>query len=595
MSQFKARFITYFMLATLLFSSSLASPAAVASAGASPASSSPSSGPAAAPAAVDGILSIPLTESAPKVDGFCTDYAGAVMETFVDGNGNPATVYLVHTADNVLYVCMQAQPGALATRFGSLYLDPQGDGASYVFAQKDDYALHVGILDKAKSSYHGTGVVNGYEADATIPPFWDGVAVANAEGESVEYQVSTGRFMFGANCSIFGIAVYHHWFSAIGDDYGWPSNRYFDQPRTWQLAQLDNGECANSPQGRIAYVFRGNSLDATSFYNLLTGAGYSVDLVPLGSVLSTDFTQYTLVLIANDTGNLNQWGFPSMTAAQVAKISAAKKPVIGLGEGGYAYFGQSMLFIGWPNGWHGPQQKVDQAPTAPAPYFMGLSPPIQHYTSPKNSVGIYLGGSSIPSDVIPVGLEDPTPDHASLIMQGCDLLWGNSGNPLVMTVDGITLFLNAVQYMNVFQCPTPQPPPPDCVTITKTAVPADGTPVVPGQVISYTVTYTYSDDAACENPKQARLVELAAAGHDFRPGQRQRRHLSRHGRRVGLDHQPVRRLPIEAVRGRGFRNPVRRPAPGEQPGRHPGARENAGHQQRGHPSGQLPADWIPHE
>src|SRR5207248_6299105 len=34
------------------------------------------------------------------------------------------------------------------------------------------------------------------------------------------------------------IAVYHHWLNSVGDDGGWPSNQFFDQPQTWQAALL---------------------------------------------------------------------------------------------------------------------------------------------------------------------------------------------------------------------------------------------------------------------------------------------------------------------------------------------------------------------
>ena len=106
---------------------------------------------------------------------------------------------------------------------------------------------------------------------------------------------------------------------AVGDDYGWPSNQWFDQPHTWQLVYLLNGPCNPPPGegGKIAYVFRGNTADATSFYNLLVTNGYTVTLVPLGDVLTTDFSTFDLILVADDTGNLNDWGSAGLTDSQV--------------------------------------------------------------------------------------------------------------------------------------------------------------------------------------------------------------------------------------------------------------------------------------
>ncbi|HEY3232309.1 MAG TPA: hypothetical protein VGJ87_23960, partial [Roseiflexaceae bacterium] len=336
-------------------------PASAAGAGAGPAA--PQAG---------GPLSIPFSQVLPQLDGDCGDYAGAAVQPFADGGGQTGTVFLKHDGTN-LYVCMKASPGAFKDRFGSLYLDPQGDGANYEFAQKDDYALHINIPGTTKSSFNGTGVANGYVPNAAIVPFWDGAATTNQAAESVEWKVSIGRFQLGDCGKLFGIAAYHHWFAAIGDDYGWPSNQFFDQPRTWQLAQLANGPCGGQRIGRIAYIYRGNTADASSFYNLLVGAGYTVDLIPLGNVLTTVFrsptggANYDLIIIADDTGDLNQWGSspppPGISDAQVNRIRSALIPIIGLGEGGYAFFGKLPLFIGWPNGWHGPEQLVNKALT----------------------------------------------------------------------------------------------------------------------------------------------------------------------------------------------------------------------------------------
>ena len=124
------------------------------------------------------------------------------------------------------------------------------------------------------------------------------------------------------------------------------------------------------------------------------------------------------------------------------RIRAAGIPIIGLGEGGYAFFGKLPLFIGWPNGWHGPQDRVNRAAGAPAAYYNGMiSDPSILYTAPVNEVGIYL--NAVPADVFAIGLENPDKSHASVIQQGCRLLWGFSGDPTAMAADGKTMFLNA--------------------------------------------------------------------------------------------------------------------------------------------------------
>jgi hypothetical protein len=219
-------------------------------------------------------------------------------------------------------------------------------------------------------------------------------------------------------------------------------------------------------------------------------------------------------VIADDTGSLNDWGSVGLTAAQVAKIKDANKPILGVGEGGYAFFGRLSLYIGWPRGWHGPQQSVKQAVPDPTTVWSGVASPAMHYFAPTNSVGIYLKPDPLPADVVPVGLEVPPDDHASIILQGCRMLWGAGGNPTGMTGDGKSLFLNAVNYMHTFQCPTP--PPTTCYTISKTANPLESVLVPVGGIIEYTLHYQLNTTAGC--PTAGKLVDMIPFGTMFVPG-----------------------------------------------------------------------------
>ncbi len=105
---------------------------------------------------------------------------------------------------------------------------------------------------------------------------------------------------------------------------------------------------------KIAYIFNSNlstdSSDAFSYQSFLYSSGYSTTLIKMNEVPSIDFSSYSVILIGDGTGNMDLWGDSSIVGA----IDNAAKPIIGLGEGGYAYFGRLSLKIGWPNGWHGP-------------------------------------------------------------------------------------------------------------------------------------------------------------------------------------------------------------------------------------------------
>ncbi len=450
----------------------------------------------------------------PTIDGDCSDFSDVAPQTFTDADGATSQVFFKFN-DAQLYACMKGPVGAFAERFGALYLDPQGDGSTYTFSQKDDYGLNVSVLKGTLTTRNGTGVGN-YTDNVAMAAHWTGKAKVDANSESIEWSVNYGRFGI-QQCTLFGIASYHHWMTAVGNDYGWPSNQWYDQPGTWTLARLNTGQC-DGQNGRIAYIYRGETAPASAFYNLLVGAGYSVDLIPLSNVMTTEFVavtggpNYDLVIVANDTGYLSGWGASDATLStnQVNRIKTAGIPIIGLGEGGYAFFGKFPLFIGWPQGWHGPQDRVNHAVGAPAAYYAGIaSDPSILYTLPVDEVGIYL--NSAPSDVIPIGLENPDKSHASVIQQGCRLLWGFAGDPTDMTADGKEMFLNAVGYMRVFQCSPEAPPPTEC-TVTKTANPADGTVVTPGSVILYTISYTNC------RPTAAKLVDSIPLDTSYVPG-----------------------------------------------------------------------------
>src|SRR5665648_365714 len=322
----------------LMLAGSILDPAQTTTAAAEPKAADSTS--SLAPTSSIGILDIPQTDAGFKVDGDCNDaaYAGAVPQTFSDSGGS-GTVLIVHTATKLL-VCMIGTTGTFNQRSGSVYLDPQGDGNTYTYVQQNDYRLQVGILNGSNASYHGTDVADGYVPDAVVPSSWIGAAMITAANDTVEYEIDLAGFGIGICSQVFGLAVYHHDFAAIGDTYGWPSNTYYDQPRTWQLMKLVNGPCGVQPKGPVAYVFRGELTSAVSFYNLLSSAGYGVTLVPLSDVATTDFSVFNLILIADDTGSLNTWGTPPITTAQVDKIKVANKPTMGLGEGGYAFFGR---------------------------------------------------------------------------------------------------------------------------------------------------------------------------------------------------------------------------------------------------------------
>src|SRR5207244_2402158 len=102
-------------------------------------------------------------------------------------------------------------------------------------------------------------------------------------------------------------------------------------------------------QSSVAYVYATDTAARDAFSTLLSGRGYTVTGVTVTNAATFDFSTYTGIVVGHDTGSLSSWG----TQAAIDQIHNSGVPIVGVGEGGYAYLGKLGLGIGWPNGWHG--------------------------------------------------------------------------------------------------------------------------------------------------------------------------------------------------------------------------------------------------
>jgi hypothetical protein len=167
----------------------------------------------------------------------------------------------------------------------------------------------------------------------------------------------------------------------------------------------------------------------------------------MSNVATTDFSVYRLIILGGDTGYTITWG----DTASVAAITDSGKPVIGLGEGGYAYFGKLALETGYPHGAHGDDNSIYVVDTSHSIFNMpnSIAIPgddiIQLYTT-TNHVGIGL--SPIPGNVVALGREADDVGYYPLTLEnGRYLLWGFTASPDNMTQVGKDLFLNVVDFM----------------------------------------------------------------------------------------------------------------------------------------------------
>ncbi len=239
---------------------------------------------------------------------------------------------------------------------------------------------------------------------------------------------------------------------------------------------------------KIAIIYQANLAAAQSFQSFLQANGYTVDLVFQNNILATDFSQYDLVVIGYDTGGGSTWGDPA--GQQGAKVNNANKPILGLGDGGYAYFGKLNLEIGYGNGAHGTATSVYQVdpnhdvwdtstpvsdagspkvlsanldapllaatatpiPIGPIKILPTLQPmPFKTLVAPQTAVlfsssvdyvGIYYPSSI--AGVKALGRTNSSSSHYPLIMEDDRyLLWGWDASPSQMTQRGKQILLNA--------------------------------------------------------------------------------------------------------------------------------------------------------
>ena len=202
---------------------------------------------------------------------------------------------------------------------------------------------------------------------------------------------------------------------------------------------------------RVAYVYEDGDDTAVetahSYQALLSGEGFVVDLKPLDTITaSTNFWPYEVIIVGPKTGSGASWG----STGAVSSVDDSYKPIVGLGEGGYAFFGKLGLDIGYGNGWHGSETGVYVVDTSsdvwadPYPITIPKDQIVMVYTM-TSQVGIHIPVR--PVDVTLIGRETGDTEHYSIVEEESRyLLWGFDGSPEAMTDTGKELFANVVWY-----------------------------------------------------------------------------------------------------------------------------------------------------
>ncbi len=200
----------------------------------------------------------------------------------------------------------------------------------------------------------------------------------------------------------------------------------------------------------VAYIYDSNLADANTFEQILISHGFSVDLIALADVADTDFSDYAVIIAGNDTGNSSSWGTPEAVEA----IATSGKPVLGMGEGGYALLGKLVLDIGYPYGSHSDDTTsilvVDSNhPLFTMPYEISIPEDnlLQLYTS-SASVEIHLG-SVPPAHIVTLGQYPQGSGYYLIAVEDEQFMsWGFHGSPEHLTPTGEEVLINAVSFLH---------------------------------------------------------------------------------------------------------------------------------------------------
>ena len=200
----------------------------------------------------------------------------------------------------------------------------------------------------------------------------------------------------------------------------------------------------------VAFIYRSDANGAADYETAIEASlgTVAVTTISLSKVGTTDFTNYSAIIVGPDTGSGSSWG----DSTAVNKVKNAGKPILGMGDGGYAFFGKMGLFIGYPNAAHGSESgyyvvspsatiyKEPNAITVPGDRRLQL------YTVARDSVRLL--DKNRPGNVALVGLEIGNSQYAMVAVQMNEyILWGFNHGAKELTKTGSGLLGNLVSYL----------------------------------------------------------------------------------------------------------------------------------------------------
>ncbi|NVM35529.1 MAG: hypothetical protein HWN81_08025 [Candidatus Lokiarchaeota archaeon] len=211
-------------------------------------------------------------------------------------------------------------------------------------------------------------------------------------------------------------------------------------------------------RAKVAYIYYNHTNDAESFKSLLDDNGFPTNLINITTIETGTFNGYDIIIIGHNTGSDGIW---RGTDLQISIINDSDLPIIGLGNGGYIFFGSNGLNLRIGYNWGGSVFSTTEIDVINSSHIIFNTPndipsgTIQLYASGwttdlsvfQRQRVYYLNMTIVPANIEIFGKVPSSSSRCCLLNQDYRyFLWGFIESRGRMTDIGTDLFTNVVNF-----------------------------------------------------------------------------------------------------------------------------------------------------
>ena len=214
---------------------------------------------------------------------------------------------------------------------------------------------------------------------------------------------------------------------------------------------------SNIHAAKILYIYgtgtisNGDSAKAVGYKMLFDSFGHTTTLIKVNQILSTQLSQYDLIVIGAGTNDSSAYAWQGDTAS-ISAIKKSGKGILGISRGGAVFFGKISLWsnYGQTAGWGGSPVKVLSNSS------LFLTSPNKILIPADSILAIYNGASlselylgyGVPNDVVTFAVTSNDQKYAPFSFEKNKYFyWGYDGAASNLTIVGSNLLQNVVAYV----------------------------------------------------------------------------------------------------------------------------------------------------